>query len=348
MVGTALLAAASPSAAGPKGLEALAIDVSIWWWVGVTAVIIVALLADLFLFHRDAHEVSIREAAWSSTAWIILGLAFGGVMWWQFGGQPAAEYYAGYIIEKSLSVDNIFVFAVIFTYFAVPKHLQHRLLFWGIFGALIFRAIFIALGAAILDRFDWAFVLFGAFLIFTGIKLAVREDEHDVGSNPILKWMRKHIAMTDTYEGQKFWVRRAGKRVATPMVAVLLVIESSDILFAVDSIPAVFAVTKTPFIVFTSNAFAILGLRALYFLLAGAMSKFHYLRYGLAAVLIFVGVKMSVTLWYHLPTWISLIVISVLIASSIVISLRRAPEEEPHPELLGGHPDEPHHHEGGH
>lgn len=323
---------------GGAGPRHLGIEVPGVWWVGVLALIVVALLADLFLFNREAHEISIREAAWSSAGWVLLGLSFGALVGWRFGATAASEYYAGYLIEKSLSVDNIFVFAVIFSYFTVPKRLQHRLLFWGIFGALVFRAIFIAMGAVVLDRFEFAFIVFGAFLVFTGIKLAVREGEHDVSSNPVLKWMRKHVAMTDSYEGSKFWVVRAGKRFATPMVAVLLVIESSDILFAIDSIPAVFAVTKTPFIVFTSNAFAILGLRALYFLLAGAMSKFDYLRFGLAGVLIFVGAKMSISSWYHIPTWVSLVVITLLITASIVVSLKRDLPEHPHPELLGGDP----------
>lgn len=314
--------------AAPKTLPGVPIEVPLWAWGATLVVILLALLADLFVFNRDAHEISMREATWAFIGWVALGVAFGAVLLAAYGMPTATEYFAGYLIEKSLSVDNIFVFALVFSYFAVPKIYQHRLLFWGIFGALIFRAIFIAAGAAILDRFSFATFFFGAFLVLTGIKLARQHEMHDVGANPMLKWMRKHVSMTDTYDGQHFWVKRGGKRFATPMLAVLLVIETTDIVFAVDSIPAIFAVTSVPFIVFTSNAFAILGLRAAYFLLAGAIDKFTHLRFGLAAVLAFVGVKMIVVHWYHLPTWISLLVIAAIISLSIFTSLRAAAKRE--------------------
>lgn len=318
-------------------------SVSIWVWVGVLALIIAALVVDLFVFHKDAHEVSMREAGITSAIWVSIGLAFGlGVL--IFGGtQPAGEYFAGYLIEKALSVENIFVFALILGYFKVPAKYQHRVLFFGVLGALVFRAIFIAAGAELLKRFHWTIYIFGVFLIFTAIKMVRHTGASmDPGKNPLVKMLRRFMPVTDEYHGQKFTVRVSeltaseresitkssgkkladGAKVATPMLAVLLAIETSDIIFAVDSIPAIFAITNDTFIVFTSNAFAILGLRALYFLLAGAMEKLRYLKLGLAGVLGFVGVKMLMSSFYKIPIVASLSVIITVLVVSTWASLR--------------------------
>jgi tellurite resistance protein TerC len=308
------------------------VDVGIWAWVGFLGLIVFLLALDLFVFHREAHDVSFREATRFSIFWISLGLAFGGVVSLWMGTEAGGEYLAGYLIEKSLSVDNIFVFALIFTYFGVPQKYQHRVLFWGIFGALVFRAMFIAGGAALLDRFHFTIYVFGAFLVLTGIRMALHRDEEvHPERNPVLKVFRRVVPMTPEYHGQRFSVVDAGKRVATPLLAVLVLIETSDIVFAVDSIPAIFAVTDDPFIVFTSNAFAILGLRALYFMLAGMIRRFVYLRIGLAFVLAFVGIKMLVSSVYHIPIWLSLAIIALAIVVSIVASLRSTSGDEPEP-----------------
>ena len=312
-------------------------EVSIWAWAGFLVLILFLLALDLFVFHREAHEVSFREATKFSIFWISLGLAFGVVVYFWLGAQAGGEYLAGYLIEKSLSVDNIFVFALIFTYFGVPSKYQHRVLFWGILGALVFRALFIAGGAALLERFHFTIYVFGAFLVLTGIRMALHRDEEvHPERNPVLKLFRRVVPMTAEYHGQKFTVLDAGKRVATPLMAVLVLIETSDILFAVDSIPAIFAVTDDPFIVFTSNAFAILGLRALYFMLAGMIHRFVYLKIGLAVVLVYVGFKMLISSVYKIPIWSSLTFIAVAITISIVASLRStkdaAPQAGPHEE----------------
>jgi len=305
-------------------------DVPLWAWAAVSALIVGVLLADLLVFHRNAHEVSMREAAWSSAMWVALGVSFGGVIWATAGGDRAGEYFAGYLIEKSLSVDNIFVFALLFSYFGVPAAYRHRLLFWGVLGALVFRGIFIAGGAALLDSFSWVIYLFGAFLIFTGVKMARHGDQEvHPERNPVLKLLRRVMPVTDEYEGTRFLVRRAGRIMATPMLAVLVAIETTDILFAVDSIPAIFAVTDEPFLVFTSNAFAILGLRALYFLLAGMIDRFVYLKYGLAAILVFVGVKMVIVDVWHIPIVLSLAVIAFVLSLSVVLSLRATRATQP-------------------
>jgi tellurite resistance protein TerC len=298
-------------------------DVPIWAWAATVAVILGMLAMDLFVFHRDAHEVTMREAAVTSAVWITLGLSFAGVVAWAWGGTAAGEYLAGYLIEKSLSVDNIFVFALLLSYFAVPAANQHRVLFWGVLGALVFRAVFIAAGATLLESFSWTIYVFGAFLVLTGVKMA----RHDGGEvhpdrNPVLRAVRRLVPLTPEYHGQRFFVKDGVKRFATPMLAVLVAIETTDVVFAVDSIPAIFAVTDEPFLVFTSNAFAILGLRALYFLLAGMMSRFVYLKLGLAAVLVFVGAKMLLSEVYHLPVWASLLVIASVLGTSVVASLR--------------------------
>jgi tellurite resistance protein TerC len=310
-------------------------DVPLWAWAAVSTLIVGVLLADLLLFHRRAHEVSMREAAWSSALWVTLGVAFGGVMWAAFGGDRAGEYFAGYLIEKSLSVDNIFVFALLFSYFGVPAAYRHRLLFWGVLGALVFRGIFIAGGAALLESFGWVIYVFGGFLIFTGVKM-VRHGDQEVHPerNPVLRLLRRMMPVTDEYQGTRFLVRREGRTWATPLLAVLVAIETTDILFAVDSIPAIFAVTDEPFLVFTSNAFAILGLRALYFLLAGMIDRFVYLKYGLAAILVFVGVKMVIADVWHVPIGLSLGVIATTLTASVAASLRatRGIQTETRPE----------------
>jgi len=307
------------------------VDIDAWTWVAFVALILLLLALDLLVFHREAHEVSFREATLYSAFWIALGLSFGLVVWVWLGPSAGGEYLAGYLIEKSLSVDNIFVFALIFTYFAVPAKYQHRVLFWGILGALVFRAMFIAGGAALLDRFHWTVYVFGAFLIITGIRMAThRHEEIHPERNPVLKLFRRIVRTTPDYRGQRFVLREAGVLVATPLLAVLLIVETTDILFAVDSIPAIFAVTREPFLVFTSNAFAILGLRALYFMLAGMIKRFVYLKFGLSVVLVFVGVKMTISELYKVPTWVSLAFIAVVLTISIVASLvRTAAQPEP-------------------
>ncbi|MCP3420286.1 TerC family protein [Nocardioides pinisoli] len=304
-------------------------DVPLWAWLAVLAVILVMLAVDL-LAHRKAHVVSVREAATWSAVWVSLGLAFGGVVWWAYGAQAGGEYYAGYLIEKSLAVDNVFVFALIFTYFAVPREYQHRVLFYGVLGALVFRAIFIAGGAVLIENFAWVLYVFGAFLVFTGWKMFThRNDEMDPSRNPVLRLVRRWVPSTDEYDGQKFWVKRAGKWVATPLFTVLVLVETTDIIFAVDSIPAIFAVTQEPFLVFTSNAFAILGLRAMYFLLADLIHRFVHLKAGLSAILVFVGVKMLLLDVWKVPIWLSLTVIATCITVAVVASLRATREQAP-------------------
>jgi tellurite resistance protein TerC len=295
-----------------------------WWaWAAVVGFILGVLAFDLLVFHRDPHEVTTREAAMWSAVWIGLGLAFAGVVWLTLGRTAAGEYLGGYLIEKSLSVDNLFVFALLFSYFKVPAAFQHRVLFWGVLGALVSRALFIAGGAALIDNFHWTIFVFGGFLVVTGVKMARRgETTVHPDRNRVLRLLRRATPMTADYAGQRFFVRDAGRRVATPLLAVLVVVETTDILFAVDSIPAIFAVTTNTFLIFTSNAFAILGLRALYFLLAGMIGRFAYLRLGLAAVLVFVGVKMLISDVYKLPIWTSSAVIAALIGGSVVASMR--------------------------
>jgi tellurite resistance protein TerC len=307
---------------------------SIWLWIGFIAVVIALLALDLGVFHRKAHAVSTKEAASWTVVWITLALLFNGVIYlfWHAmmpgstatNGQAALEFLTGYLIEYSLSVDNIFVFVLIFSYFRVPAAYQHRVLFWGIMGALVMRAILILVGAALIEQFHWIIYLFGAFLIFTGIRMAFHKDEEiHPDDNPLIKLVRRVIPVTGSYEGQHFFVRHAGKLMATPLFLVLLLAESTDLIFALDSIPAIFAVTLDPFIVFTSNVCAILGLRSLYFLLAGAVDKFHYLKLGLATILTFVGFKMVLADIFHIPIFVSLLVIVSVLAIAIVVSLLR-------------------------
>ena len=291
-------------------------------WVGFTVFVLGMLALDLGVFHRDAHQLSVREALGWTAVWISLALLFNlGVYFW-FGSDRALEFLTGYVIEKALSVDNIFVFIVIFSAFSVPPKFQHRALFWGVLGALITRAIFIVLGAALLHRFHWVAYLFGAFLVFTGVKLLMqRGSETDPERNPIYRLFRRLIPSKDDYGTGRFTVVDAGTRFATPLLPVIVAIEATDIVFAVDSIPAIFAVTTDPFIVYTSNIFAMLGLRALYFALAGMMEKFHYLKVGLSLVLVGVGAKMLLAGVYKVPIPLSLAVIGTLLASSVAASL---------------------------
>ncbi len=308
------------------------IVVSAQAWVGLLVLIVGLIVGDLVVFHREEHEISFREAAISSAAWISVGVAFGLVVWWYLGAAAAGQYYTGYVIEKSLSVDNVFVWAVILGYFVVPKALQHRVLFWGVFGALILRAVFIFAGVALLNRLEWLVFVFGAFLVFTGIRVATHDEgEMHPDQNPVLKLVRKRVPMTDHYRGKHFFIREdvggTMKRFATPLFAVLVLIEVTDVVFAVDSIPAVLAVSRSQFIVFSSNAFALLGLRALYFLLFGLKDRLVFLNQGLGIILGFVGLKMLVERWIHIPTVASLAFILVVLTVTIVISLRHAPED---------------------
>jgi tellurite resistance protein TerC len=289
------------------------VSVPLWAWFAVVAVILAMLAIDL-VAHRDAHVIGVREAALWSAFWVVLGVGFGVVVWWVSGGEFAAQYFSGYVIEKSLAVDNVFVWAIIFSYFAVPREYQHRVLFYGVVGALIFRAAFIAAGSLLIASLSWVLYLFGAFLVLTGVQMLRHRHEHiDVERSRVLRWFRRRVPHTDLYHGQRFMTREAGRWVATPLLAVLVMVEVTDIIFAVDSIPAIFAVTQEPFLVFTANAFAILGLRAMYFLLADLIHRFTYLKAGLALVLVWVGAKMLLLIPdVKVPTLLSLgVVVSV-------------------------------------
>jgi len=280
------------------------------------------LILDLGIIQKRAHFPSMKEALSWTAVWVSLALLFGVYIWYDLGGQKALEYYTGYVVEEALSVDNVFVFIVIFSFFGVPKHAQHKVLFWGILGAIIFRAIFIVAGAALISQFHWILYLLGAFLVFTAIKLAIqKETEIHPEHNPLIRFARKILPVTKDYEGEKFIVRHNGKRYMTPLFLVLLMIESTDIAFATDSIPAIFAITRDTFIIYTSNIFAILGLRSLYFVVAGFMKQFKYLKYGLSVVLGFIGIKMLIEPWYKVPIIASLVMIFGIITLSIVASI---------------------------
>ncbi|KDA41778.1 TerC family protein [Frankia sp. BMG5.23] len=296
-----------------------------WAWAAFVGVLLTLLTIDL-LAHRRAHVIGFREAAWWSVLWVSLGIGFAGVIWaWQ-GPGPAGEYAAAWLLEKSLSVDNLFVFALIFSYFRVPRAYQHRVLFYGVLGALVLRFLFIAAGIALLERFSFVIYVFGAFLLYTAVTM-LRGDgvEMDPGRSRAVALLRKVIPVTDDYQGQRFVFRRAGKLVATPLLAVLVVIETADVLFAFDSVPAALGVTDKVFLVYTSNALAILGLRSLFFLLSGLMERFHHLATGLAFILAFIGVKMLLTDVWHPPIALSLGVIVVTLIVAIVWSLRTTP-----------------------
>jgi len=314
------------SDAGSTSGDFVDFDVPVWVWVVFVAFVAALLIVDLLLVHRTAHVISTKEAAIESSIWIAIGVAFTGVVFFWHGGQAAGEYISGYLIEKSLSVDNVFVWALIMSYFAVPREFQFRVLFWGVFGALVLRFVFIFAGVALLESFEWMLFVFGGLLVYTAFRMVRHRDEEvHPEHNPVLRLVRKVIPSTTRYDGQKLFTRdvNTAKRLATPLLAVLVVVESSDVVFAVDSIPAILAVSREQFIVFSSNAFAILGLRALYFLLADLRDRFTYLQQGLAVILAFVGVKMLVAEWYHFDTFVSLGVIAAVLAVSITASWLR-------------------------
>ena len=291
-------------------------------WITFNVFVLGMLAIDLGIFHRKAHTVSIKEAAIWSTVWVVLSLIFNAGIYYAWGEDKALEFLTGYVIEKALSVDNLFVFLMIFQYFGTPAIYQHRVLFWGIVGALVMRAIFIASGAALLENFHWMIYVFGAFLIITGIKMLLHGDEKiEPDKNPVVRLFQRFVPITKDYEGQRFFVRKNGKLHATLLMLVLVVVETTDVIFAVDSIPAIFAITLDPFIVYTSNVFAILGLRALYFLLAGVMDMFTYLKVGLSLVLCFVGAKMVIVDIYKIPTGVSLGVVGGILLLAIIASM---------------------------
>ncbi|GLV60981.1 membrane protein [Dictyobacter sp. S3.2.2.5] len=297
----------------------------VWPWIWFNLFVLVLLALDLGIFHRKSHAVSTKEALIWSAVWISLALAFNAGLYFVSGGEVALQFLTGYLIEKSLSVDNIFIFVLLFGYFRVPAAYQHRVLFWGIIGALVMRGILITVGSVLIEQFHWIIYIFGAFLIFTGIRMGVQKDEKvNPEHNPLVKVVRRFVPVSDDFVKDHFVVRREGRLMITPLLLVLLVIETSDLLFAVDSIPAIFSVTTDPFIVYTSNVFAILGLRSLYFVFANIIHKFHYLQAGLAVILCFVGLKMAVSGFYHVPTWLSLLFIALVLGVAIVASIMRA------------------------
>jgi tellurite resistance protein TerC len=303
-----------------------------WWmWAGFAVFVVVACAIDLLVLQRKGSErVSMGQALRWSALWVALALIFNALLWWYLDGQAgreianqkAAEFFTGYLIEKSLAVDNIFVFLMLFTYFAVPAELQKRVLILGVIGAIVLRAVMILIGAWLIKEFHWVLYIFGAFLLITGIKMLVfAEANSDLEKNPILKWMRGHMNLTSDFDGEKFWVTRQGVRFYTPLFVVMILIGITDVVFAVDSIPAIFAITEDPFIVMTSNIFAILGLRAMYFLLADLKERFHLLTYGLGVILVFVGTKMLIVDWIKIPVGISLAVVGAILATSMIASL---------------------------
>lgn len=301
-------------------------------WGGFNLFIFAMLIMDLGLFHKKTHTVSVRKALLLTVFWISLALIFNAIVYIKRGPDAGLKFLTGYLLEYSLSVDNIFVFLLIFSYFRVPNDYQHKVLFWGILGACILRAVFILTGVALIHKFHWIIYVFGVFLIFTGIKLAFEKDkEIQPEKNPVLRLFRRLMPITPDYEKDRFFVKRGAKLFATPMLVVLLVVESTDVIFAVDSIPAILAITTDPFIVYTSNMFAILGLRSLYFALAAIMRLFHHLHYGLASILVFVGIKMIISEFYKIPIVVALGVIAIILISSVIASILFPPKEKAHP-----------------
>lgn len=304
-----------------------------WYiWAGFIGFIALVLLVDLGIFHREAHRVPFREALAWTAVWVTLAMVFVVVMWVWRGGQVAGEFLAGYLIEWSLSLDNVFVWILIFTHFSVPARYQHRVLFWGIVGAVTLRLGFILGGTALINKFDWVIYVFGGLLLITAIRfLREREQRSSMEETAILRLVRRFLPLTETYDGQRLMVKKGGKLLATPLLAVLIVVELTDVVFAVDSIPAIFAVTRDAFVVFASNALAILGLRSLYFVLAGAVDRFHYLRPALAALLGFVAIKMLISDWVHIPIAVSLAGIAAILGTGALASWvhgRRHPEDK--------------------
>jgi len=310
-----------------------------WMWAAFIVFVLAMLAVDLFVFGgRKAHRVSVREASAWVIAWCMLAMAFAGLLWWYLNGEfgpeiakvKTLEFLTGYLIEQSLSIDNMFIFVMIFSYFAVPPELQRRVLLYGVLGAIVMRAAMIFAGVWLVSQFTWLLYVFGVFLIITGIKMLMFADQKpDLEKNPIVRWARGHLRITHSFHGERFFVRQNGVRWATPMFLVLVLIEASDLMFAVDSIPAIFAVTTDPFIIFTSNIFAIMGLRALYFLLADMADRFHLLKYGLALVLVFIGGKMTVMPWFHTPVEWSLAIVGGVILTSVLLSLILTKDKSP-------------------
>jgi tellurite resistance protein TerC len=302
-------------------------EVTVWAWLGFNLFVVALLALDLGVVHRKEREIPLSEALWLSLLYVVLALLFAAGLFWIRGEQAGVEFLTGYLIEKSLSVDNIFVIVLIFTYFAVPAEYQHRVLFWGILGALVMRGILIFAGVQLIDNFAWMAIVFGAFLIVTGVKmLLVADAKPDINNNVVLKLLRRRLRVTESYEGRRFFVRRNGALFATPLFLVLMMVEFTDLVFAVDSIPAIIAVSRDPFIIYTANVFAILGLRALYFALAGIVPRFIYLKYGLSLILVVVGGKMIANYFYgekFIPTELALLITAVLIGGSIALSLLR-------------------------
>lgn len=316
------------------------IDVPGWAWLALNVYIVGLLLLDLFVFNRKAHKIEWREAAWLSAFFVAASLAVNAVIWWAYGHDPALTFFTAYVVEKSLSVDNLFVIAVLFGYFGVPAQYQHRVLFWGIFGAIVMRAGMIFLGVALIDRFHWLLYVFGAFLVLTGLKMFRDSgDAEDVSQNRILALLRRLLPVTRSYQQEHFFVRRMGRLWATPLFLVLVMIELTDVVFAVDSIPAILGITTDPFIAYSSNILAVVGLRALYFLLAGIIERVQYLHIGLGMVLVFIGGKMLAEPFLsardlHIPTWVSLSVIAACIGTATLVSWAATMRETrrlPHP-----------------
>src|SRR4051794_4699164 len=299
-------------------------EIEIWMWVAFAAAVVALLLVDLLAFAGRGEEISLRRASMWSIGWTVVGFGFAGLLWVWHGREIAEQYVAGFLIEKSLSIDNLFVFALIFGYFAVPAAFQRRVIFWGIVGAILLRGLFILAGAALLDAFHLSIYLFGAFLVVTGLRMA-RESEVEIhpDRNPVLRLLGRVVPLTTTYHGDRLLVREGGRRVGTPMVAALVLVATFDVVFAVDSIPAIFAVTRETFLVYAANAFSLLGLAALYFVLAGMIGRFRYLNLGLGAILVFVGAKMALADLYEIPVYVSLGVIVVTLAAAVGASLLR-------------------------
>ena len=293
-------------------------------WAIFGVVVAVVLVLDLGVFHRKAHAIKFREALLWSGVWVGLALAYTGLVWWLHpkGAPKALEFLTAYLVEESLSVDNLFVFLLIFSYFAVPSQYQHNCLFWGILGAMVFRAVFIVGGVALIQKFHWFLYVLGVVLVVSGVKIALQNGRTiEPDKNPVLKLFRRFVPVAMDYAGTKFFLRRDGRLMATPLFVVLLVVETTDIVFAMDSIPAVLGITRDTFVVYTSNVFAVMGLRALYFMLAGAMELFHHLRFGLSAVLVFIGAKMLLSRWYDIPVGVALLVVAGLLVLSLIASL---------------------------
>jgi tellurite resistance protein TerC len=305
------------------------LDIGIWPWILFNVFLIIMLALDLFVFHRHAHVIKLKEALGWVALWVSLAALFGIGIWVFQGSTHAVDFFSAYIVEESLSVDNLFVFLMLFTYFCVPREYRHRVLFWGIVGAILMRAAFIFGGIALINNFSWIIYVFGAFLVFTGIRMGMKkeEDPHPE-ANPVLKLLRRFLPMSHQYNGDKFFTVENGRRLATPLLAVLVAVETTDIIFAVDSIPAVLAITTDPFIVYTSNMFAIMGLRSMYFALEGFANRLYYLHYGLAAVLVFLGTKMLLSGIFHVPTFLSLLIITSILVIAVIASLKRPPQAD--------------------